>query len=97
MDKNTAGWWADGQIPDEEFVKSLQFLIENRIINVESSDEIQSTVQSIPAWIKNTAGWWADGQIPDEEFLKGVNFLIGNGLLIIDIPDIQELTEDEKR
>ena len=95
--KNTAGWWADGQIPDEEFVKSLQFLIENRIINVESSDEIQSTVQSIPAWIKNTAGWWADGQIPDEEFLKGVNFLIGNGLLIIDIPDIQELTEDEKK
>jgi hypothetical protein len=29
--------------------------------------------------------------------LKGVNFLIGNGLLIIDIPDIQELTEDEKK
>jgi len=53
--------------------------------------------QTVPAWIKNTAGWWADGQIPDEEFLKGVNFLIGNGLLIIDIPDIQELTEDEKK
>ncbi|MBT5171933.1 MAG: matrixin family metalloprotease [Candidatus Nitrosopelagicus sp.] len=53
--------------------------------------------QTVPAWIKNTAGWWADGQIPDEEFLKGVNFLIDNGLLIIDIPDIQELTEDEKK
>ena len=53
--------------------------------------------QTVPAWIKNTAGWWAEGQIPDEEFLKGINFLIGNGLLIIDIPDIQELTEDEKK
>ena len=53
--------------------------------------------QTVPAWIKNTAGWWAEDQIPDEEFLKGINFLIGNGLLIIDIPDIQELTEDEKK
>ena len=53
--------------------------------------------QTVPAWIKNTAGWWAEGQIPDEEFLKGIDFLIGNGLLIIDIPDIQELTEDEKK
>ena len=53
--------------------------------------------QTVPAWIKNTAGWWADGQIPDEEFLKGIDFLIGKGLLIIDIPDIQELTEDEKK
>ncbi len=29
--KNTAGWWATEKIPDEEFVKSLQFLIENQI------------------------------------------------------------------
>ncbi len=53
--------------------------------------------QTIPSWIKNTAGWWAEGQIPDEEFLKGINFLIDNGLLIIDIPDIQGLTEEEQK
>ncbi len=35
--KNTAGWWATDKIPDEEFMKSLQFLVENEIINVESS------------------------------------------------------------
>ena len=95
--KNTAGWWADNKIPDEEFVKSLQFLIENKIINVESQNETQSTIQTIPAWIKNTAGWWADNKIPDEEFLKGINFLIDNGLLIIQIPDIHELTDEEEK
>jgi hypothetical protein len=95
--KNTAGWWATNQIPDEEFVKSLQFLIENNIIDVQSTGNMKPALQSIPAWIKNTAGWWATNQIPDEEFLKGINFLIDNGLLVIDIPDIQKMTEEEKK
>ena len=97
--KNTAGWWAEGKIPDVEFIKSLQFLIENKIINVESSEFIktESTLQLIPPWIKNTAGWWAEGKIPDVEFLKGIDFLIDNGLLIIDISDIQGLTEEEQK
>ena len=49
--KNTAGWWATDKIPDKEFVKSLQFLIENNIIDVQSSGKIKSALQSIPAWI----------------------------------------------
>ena len=32
--KNTAQWWADDQINENEFLKSIQFLIENRIIHV---------------------------------------------------------------
>ena len=97
--KNTAGWWAGDKIPDVEFIKSLQFLIENKIISVESSKfiETETTLQIIPSWIKNTAGWWAGDKIPDVEFLKGINFLIDNGLLVIDIPDIQEMTEAEKK
>ena len=95
--KNTAGWWATNKIPDEEFVKSLQFLIENSIIDVQSTGKMKPALQSIPAWIKNTAGWWATNEIPDEEFLKGINFLIDNGLLVIDIPDIQKMTEEEMK
>jgi len=100
--KNTAGWWATNKIPDEEFVKSLQFLVENNIINVEASESTQTTLQGIPSWIKNTAGWWATNKIPDEEFLKSINFLINNGLLIIDLPDIdgqteKGLTKEEKK
>ena len=32
--KNTAGWWSTDKIPDEEFLKSLQFIVENSIIDV---------------------------------------------------------------
>ena len=95
--KNTAGWWANDQIPDDEFVESIQFLVENNIINVKSSENRYATLQVIPSWIKNTAGWWANDQIPDEEFLKGINFLVDNGILVIDLPNIEELTEDEER
>ena len=53
--------------------------------------------QTVPAWIKNTAGWWATDKIPDEEFLKGINFLIDNGLLIIDLPEVQGMSEEKKK
>ena len=53
--------------------------------------------QTIPAWIKNTAGWWADDKIPDKEFLDGISFLIKNGLLIINLSNIQELSEEMQK
>lgn len=32
--KNTAGWWADGSISETEFLRAIQYLIENQIIKV---------------------------------------------------------------
>jgi len=32
--KNNAGWWADGQITDDDFVKGIQYLVEQGIIRV---------------------------------------------------------------
>jgi len=32
--KNNAGWWADGQIDEDEFVNSLKFLIQEGIIDI---------------------------------------------------------------
>ena len=72
-------------------------LIENKIINIESTEKTQSTLQTIPSWIKNTAGWWAEDKIPDKEFLMGIDFLIDNGLLVIDIPELEKLSEDEEK
>ena len=34
--KNNAGWWANGQISDDEFVKGIQWLISNGIIKINS-------------------------------------------------------------
>ena len=32
--KNTAIWWADGAISEDEFLKGIEFLVEKRILNV---------------------------------------------------------------
>jgi len=34
--KNTAGWWADDQISEAEFVNSMEYLIDSGIIDVSS-------------------------------------------------------------
>jgi hypothetical protein len=32
--KNNAGWWAKGQISDNDFVQGIQYLIKNGIIKL---------------------------------------------------------------
>ena len=54
-------------------------------------------VEEVPLWVKNTAGWWADGKIEDSEFLAGIYFLIENGLLVIELSEMEEMTEKERK
>ena len=95
--KNTAGWWASDQIEDAEFLTSMQFLIKNDIIKINSAEVSQGMGQGIPAWVKNTAGWWASDQIEDADFLTSMQFLIKNGLLVIELPDMEEMTDEERK
>lgn len=43
--KNSAKWWADGQITDSDFIKSLQWLIDNKILVIPQSKDIQTSQQ----------------------------------------------------
>jgi len=36
--KNTAGWWADDQISETEFVNSMEYLIDSGIIDISSQN-----------------------------------------------------------
>ena len=80
--KNNAGWWADGTIDDESFIRGIQYLIENNILIV-SSQTTNDIQEKIPSWIKNNAGWWADGTIDDESFIRGIQYLVSNGIINI--------------
>jgi hypothetical protein len=82
--KNNAGWWADDQIDDAAFVTSLQWLINNDIMEIPDTVQGSSTgTSTIPNWVKNNAEWWADGQIDDKSFVTGIQWLISNGVLKI--------------
>jgi hypothetical protein len=82
--KNNAGWWANDQIGDSDFVSGLQFLINQGIMKIPATTPGSGgSSDGIPSWIKNNAGWWANGQISDKDFVSGIQYLIENGIMKI--------------
>ncbi len=82
--KNTAAWWAEDKITETEFVKGVEFLIKQQIIDTEvQTTTSEGTGSSVPEWVKNTAGWWADGQITENEFVSAIEHLVKTGTMIV--------------
>jgi hypothetical protein len=82
--KNTAGWWAEGAISEGEFVKGVEYLIQQQIIDTDAqTSSSDGTGVSVPDWVKNTAGWWADGAISEGEFVNAIEHLVKTGTIII--------------
>ena len=81
--KSNADWWASGSIDDQTFVGGIQFLIEQKIIEIDSVGQKTDTPSEIPQWIKSNADWWSKGLISDEDFLKGIKFLVENSIISV--------------
>lgn len=82
--KTNAGWWANGDIPDETFVQGIQYLIKERIMEIPPTTQGQSSGASkIPDYIKTNAGWWSQGAIDDTTFVQGLQYLIKEGIMTI--------------
>ena len=62
----TAEMWVNGHITDDEFLVSVEHMIEKKIITVQS-DSITKTSQ-LPDWLVNNAGWWAARILTDSDF-----------------------------
>jgi hypothetical protein len=79
--KNNAKWWSKGQINDSDFIKGLQYLVQNGIMKIPSSSTNVEQSNTIPLWIRNNAGWWANGTISDNDFVLGIQYLIQAGII----------------
>lgn len=79
--KNNAKWWSEGQLTDADFIQGIQYLIQQGIIAVPTTQVSSQSSQGIPAWVKNTAKWWAEGQVEDSDFIKSVQYLVQNGII----------------
>ncbi len=95
----TWNWWRDGQINDETFVKGIEFLIQEQIIDlpIEANvsinpedkntnikfQEVEEKIILVPDWVKNNSGWWSDGLLSDEEFVNSIKFLIQKEIIMI--------------
>ena len=92
--KNNAGWWAEGTIDDDSFVQGIQFLIKEKIIDVDESVTSEKN-DIIPSWVKNNAGWWADGQISENDFLSGIKHLVKTGIISISTNSLNSVSESD--
>ncbi|MGB0642351.1 MAG: hypothetical protein ACPGKY_03370 [Nitrosopumilus sp.] len=91
--KNNAGWWANDDIDDDAFIQGIQFLIKEKILEI---NETSSTEKSdkIPAWVKNNAGWWAEGQITESDFLSGITHLVKTGIISVSDDSVELVSDD---
>jgi len=100
--KNVAGWWANGEISENQFLDAIGYLINNNIISIPfmpCSEKTESLTTSsdkkVPDWIKNVAGWWANGEISENEFLTGIEYLINNNIILLDFIPCSIITESQ--
>jgi len=91
--KNNAKWWSEGQIGDQDFVKGIQYLIQQGIIQVPQTQTNSTSAHEIPGWLKNTAGWWADGQVDDTQFISTLQWLITHNIIIISQPVVAQTSQ----
>lgn len=82
--RNTAEWWSNDRISDDDFANGIQFLINEKIMIVPDTGISSSPTNQIPNWVKNNAGWWVDGIISDIEFTKSIEFLIKTNVIRLD-------------
>jgi len=92
--KNVAGWWADDEISEKEFLTGIEYFINNNIISLPfmpcgmaaATAALDPTLEEklIPDWVKNVAGWWATDKIEDADFVNGIEYLIKKDILGVD-------------
>lgn len=90
--KNTAMWWSQGSVTDDDFIKAIQYLIQQGIITVPTTKVSSNPTQGIPSWVKNNAKLWSEGQVTDDDFIKGIQYLVQNGIISTPSPTIGNLS-----
>jgi len=93
--KNVAGWWANGEISENEFLAGIEYLINNNIIlldfipcSIKTESQTISSAKLVPDWVKNNAKWWSEDLIEDTDFVNGIEYLIKKQIIGIDNKNI---------
>ena len=82
--KTITGFWVDDKISDSEYIKNVEFLLEQEIMKVPHTvDPKNFSDLDIPIWIKNNGVKWIDDKITDDEFSIGILWLIDSGLVLV--------------
>lgn len=97
--KQNAEWWSDKTIGDEDFLSSIGYMVNNKIIKIPDVYNDESKTSSIPSWIRNNAHWWVANKISDTEFVSSIQFMIEKGFVVVSTKptsyEIQQKQEED--
>jgi len=51
--KNTAGWWSEGSVSDSDFISSIQWLIDNKVLQVSNTEDSEWKSQADKLYKEN--------------------------------------------
>lgn len=80
--KSTVSWWVEDKTADSDFLQSIEYVMEKKIIRIPEIDsDRKSSVKSIPIVFKNTAQLWVQDKISDKEFVNELEVLVKQGVI----------------
>jgi tetratricopeptide (TPR) repeat protein len=91
--KDTTNWWTLTKISDQDFLNSLEYMIENDIIKIPENIVFENEKElKMISWIRNNLSMWSQNASSDDEFFKSTQWLIKNKLININVKkSIEEL------
>ena len=91
--KDTTNWWTLTKISDQDFLNSLEYMIENNIIKIPENIVFENEKElKMISWIRNNLSIWSQNASSDDEFFKSTQWLIKNKLININVKkSIEEL------
>ncbi len=81
--KKNAIWWHDDKISDSEFINSIKWSVEKKIIPIELV-VINNSTQNRSYEFKDITYYWGTGKISDKDFTSTVRYMIKNGQIKMD-------------
>ena len=95
--KDTTNWWTLTKISDQDFLNSLEYMIENNIIKIPENIVFENEKElKMISWIRNNLSIWSQNASSDDEFFKSTQWLIKNKLININIKkSIEELNYEK--
>ena len=83
--KGIANWWSIGNISDEKFTESMEYMIKSKIVIIPENKKFENTSElKMISFVRNNYSQWSQDDIPNEEFYKNTNWLIENKFIKVE-------------
>ena len=80
--KQTTEFWTSQNMTNEEYIQTLEFLLEEQIMYVPQTKLPKDNIDIIiPIWISDIAKKWIDNKITNDEFSIGIQWMLENNLI----------------